>query len=119
VTAVGNERQDAPVAGLDARYAFANFGYGASSLVAQNDWHGEQRRAVHNVYIAGAKASHVHLDANLASFRRVLLKVFDYQRLFGLVKYGCFHDLLSRIRINPQITQISQIGKLELMNNAC
>ena len=88
VAAVGDEREDAAVAGLDGGDVFAGLDDGAAGLVSEDEGEGHLGGADHEVVVAGAEAGGAHLDEDFAGLGRLLVKLANVERLVGLVEYG-------------------------------
>ena len=90
VAAVGDEGEDAAVAGLDGSDALAGLDDRAAGLVSEDERERHPGGADHEVVVAGAEAGGAHLDQHLAGPGRLLVKLTHVERLMRLIEYGGF-----------------------------
>ena len=95
VAAVGDEGEDAAVAGLHAGHALADLGDCPRALVAQDDGDRLDGRALHDVVVAGAQPRDLGLDAHLLGLGRVLPQVHDLEGAVYLRQDGGFQGASS------------------------
>ena len=93
IAAVGDEGEDAAVAGRQSPHAVADGLHRPRPFVTE--CHGKRQRAgaVDDVVVAGADASSAHLDQDFVSLRRCVVDFDDLERLADFVEDGSFHGV--------------------------
>ena len=91
IAAIGDEREDAAVAGIEPADSFAERLDRARAFVAERRRQRKRAGAVDDVVVAGAYASRAHFDEHFAPAWRFQVQFDDLEWLAGFVKDGGFH----------------------------